>query len=82
MVYADATYHRADIQGGSDVFKLDERSLASAGLGYRVGSALVIGTRYNWTFSVHPDTEELEVVSYITPFVQLSMSRNIQSSVR
>ena len=82
MVYADATYHRADIQDGSDVFKLDERSLASAGLGYRVGSSLVIGTRYNWTFSVHPETEELEVVSYITPFVQLSMSRNIQSSVR
>ena len=54
-VNIEAGYDRRNITSGKDVFKLDERSLLYATVGYKINSYMIISTLYTWTFVATKD---------------------------
>lgn len=55
-ISARALYNKSGIGSVGDVFSLDERSQARAGLGYRINPFVVLFLDYVWTFRVDPAT--------------------------
>jgi len=53
-ISARATYNRTAIDGFADAFRLDERSVARLGIGYKVYPFLIVYLDYIWTFKYDP----------------------------
>ena len=49
-VVIEAGYDKINIKDGKDVFKLDERSLLYATIGYKPYPWMIVSTLYTWTF--------------------------------
>ncbi|MBN2571346.1 MAG: hypothetical protein JXA68_04405 [Ignavibacteriales bacterium] len=60
-----AGYDKVNIEGGSDLFKLDDRSLLYFEYGYKVFPFLVLSLVYNWTFTPIRDSED-NIIEYKT----------------
>lgn len=69
------TYYKGGLSDLGDALKLDERSLASARVGYKMYKVLIVGLDYKWTFATQSDGT-FETSNYISPFFGLSMPLN------
>ncbi len=66
-ISARATYNRTGIDGFADTFKLDERSVARLGIGYKVYPFLIVYMDYVWTFRYDPATGGYKTQKRIEP---------------
>lgn len=77
QLFFRASYDRDFIANLGDAFDLDENSNVEMRVGYEVTPYLLVGTDYRWTFVPVEDeatgVEELEIDSYIFPFVALQL---------
>ena len=68
------------IKGGltnlSDAFKLDERSLATARMAYKMNKFLVVGLDYKFTWVHNEEKGTFEVQDYVSPYIGFSMPLN------
>ncbi len=55
LISASAGYDKKYITSNADVFKLDERSLLYAELGYKPYPFMIVSTLYTWTFAPEKD---------------------------
>ncbi len=68
-------YIKGGLTGLSDAFKLDERSLMSARVAYKMYKFLVIGFDYKWTWS-KMDDGTFKAANYISPYFGFQMPFN------
>ncbi len=76
-VVAKADYYKQNLNAGASIFKLDERSLATAEVGYKPYSFMSVTMYYQWTFQPIKDGDEVvgyETVSRIEPKVNFHFS--------
>lgn len=66
-VVIEAGYDKINIKDGKDLFKLDERSLLYATVGYKPYSWMIVSTLYTWTFV--PTKDGYKVQKRIQPKV-------------
>ncbi len=74
-IVINAGYDRRNIKNFGDAFKLDERSLLYAEVGYKLAKYVVISMLYQWTFKPVDGGQKYEVqkrveprVSFVFPF--------------
>lgn len=68
-IVINAGYDRRNIKNFSDAFKLDERSLLYAEVGYKLAKYVVISMLYQWTFKPIDGGRKYEVQKRIEPRV-------------
>jgi len=68
-------YLKGGLTDLSDAFKLDDRSLLTARVAYKLYKFLLVGLDYKWTFQVVEDGN-FETSHYATPYVGFSMPLN------
>lgn len=74
-VVLQGQYIKGDLANLADALKLDERSLLTARLAYKVKPYLVAGVDYRWTFARVEDSngdKKFEATSYVMPYVGLN----------
>jgi hypothetical protein len=81
-VSARAQYNKAGIGSFGDVFSLDERSQARAGLGYRVNPFVVVFLDYVWTFQPDPVTGGFKTQERFEPQVAIVFPLNFGGQPR
>lgn len=70
-----ADYYKKGIAAGSSIFTLDDRSIASAELGYKPNSFMIVSIFYQWTFEPVRDGDtvvDYTSVSRVEPKVTFS----------
>lgn len=75
-IILEANYVKGALGNLADAFKLDERSLFTVRVGYKVKKIFVVGMDYRWTFAkVEQDNGETkyEPVNSVMPYVGLSI---------
>jgi hypothetical protein len=75
-ISARAVYNKSGIGSLGDVFSLDERSQARAGLGYRVNPFVVLFLDYVWTFRLDPATGRYVTQRRVEPQVAIVFPLN------
>ncbi len=75
-ISARATYDRTGIAGFGDAFKLDERSVARLGIGYKIGQFLALYFDYIWTFKFDETEGRFKVQKRIEPQIALVYPMN------
>ena len=68
-IVAHATYDRRGIESGSDLFKLDENSIARVGIGYKIKPYLLLNLDYIYTFHYDEEKEEYKAQERFEPRV-------------
>lgn len=75
-VILNGTYIKGGLNNLKDAFSLDERSLATMRIAYRVNKFLVAGLDYRWTFSkviemdaAGMDVERFKATEYVMPYI-------------
>ncbi len=68
-------YLKGGLTDLSDALKLDERSLMTARVAYRMYKFLVVGLDYKWTWS-KVESGKFEATNYITPYFGFQMPFN------
>lgn len=75
-IILNGTYIKGGLANLKDAFSLDERSLATMRIAYRVNKFLVAGLDYRWTFSkvietdaAGMDVERFKATEYVMPYV-------------
>ncbi len=76
-VVIQGQYIRGGLADLKDAFKLDDRSLMSARVAYRMYKFLVIGFDYKWTWSKMEDGK-FKAANYITPYFGFQMPFNFE----
>ena len=66
-IAAYAFYDRFGIETGSDLFKLDEQSIARVGLGYKIRPYLLFNMDYLYTFHLNEEKNEYEMQKRFSP---------------
>jgi hypothetical protein len=69
------SYTKGGITGLSDVFVLDDRSLAQVRLAYRIGGIFAVGVDYYWTF-LRQDDDRFKLSHYVMPYFGLHLPLN------
>ena len=64
---ARAIYDKTGIEGFSDAFTLDERSIARLGLGYQINPYIFLYMDYIWTYQFNEITQSLETQRRVEP---------------
>lgn len=72
-ISARGTYDRVGIDGFSDAFKLDERSVAKFGLGYKINPFIMVFMDYVWTFRFDPAGNKYVSQKHIEPQISFVM---------
>jgi hypothetical protein len=62
-----AAYDRTGIDSFSDAFKLDNRSVARFGIGYKLNTFIVVYMDYIWTYRLDPNTGKYETQRRVEP---------------
>jgi hypothetical protein len=74
-----AYYIKGGLTGVKDAFKLDDRSLLSARVAYRMYKFLVIGMDYKWTWAKLEDGS-FKTINYVSPYfgiqIPLALGKN------
>lgn len=69
-------YLKGGLAEVKDVFKFDERSLATARVAYKMGKFIMVGLDYKWTWTKGVDGI-FEVQNHISPYIGFSMPLGI-----
>ena len=75
-----ANYIKGDLANLGEAFILDERSLLTARMAYRVASIFAVGVDYRWTFAriaEEDGTENVEATNYVMPYFGLYVPLNL-----
>jgi hypothetical protein len=67
-----ANYYKGGLDGLKDAFKLDERSLLTARIAYKMYKFLMVGMDYRWTWSPLEDGT-YDVTHYASPYIGFHM---------